>query len=97
MFPPAATPTRGSRDAPILTEIRSRHRTSNAGTPPAGAILSVPAWQLLPRWPILKAGKLVLRHWIQPADAKQASSSMLSDELWAYPIRVSRGPGAMLY
>jgi hypothetical protein len=38
-------------------------------------------------FPILKASKLVLRHWIQPADAKQASLKMLSDELWAYPIR----------
>jgi hypothetical protein len=39
---------------------------------------------------ILKAGKLVLRHWIEPADAKRASLPMLSDELWAYPIRDPR-------
>ena len=35
---------------------------------------------------IVKAGKLVLHHWIEPVDAKQASLAMLSDELWAYPI-----------
>jgi hypothetical protein len=34
---------------------------------------------------IIKAGKLVLRHWIEPAD-RAASLAMLSDELWAYPI-----------
>ena len=35
---------------------------------------------------ILKAGKLVVRHWIEPADPQRASLAMLSDELWAYPI-----------
>ena len=38
------------------------------------------------QFPIMKAGKLVLRQWIEPADPKQASLAMLSDELWAYPI-----------
>jgi hypothetical protein len=35
---------------------------------------------------ILKAGKLVLHHWIEPADPRTASLAMLSDELWAYPV-----------
>jgi hypothetical protein len=38
------------------------------------------------QFPIMKAGKLVLRQWIEPADPKRASLAMLSDELWAYPI-----------
>jgi alpha-mannosidase len=35
---------------------------------------------------ILKANKLVLRHWIEDADPKHASLSMLSDDLLVYPI-----------
>jgi alpha-mannosidase len=35
---------------------------------------------------IMKAGKLVLRHWIEPVEAQRASLAMLSDELWSYPI-----------
>jgi predicted CxxxxCH...CXXCH cytochrome family protein len=35
---------------------------------------------------IIKAGKLVLHHWIEPADPQTASPAMLSDELWSYPI-----------
>jgi alpha-mannosidase len=35
---------------------------------------------------ILKAGKLVLRHWIGTGVPQQSSLAMLSDELWAYPI-----------
>jgi hypothetical protein len=42
---------------------------------------------------IVKAGKLVLRHWLQPVDPVQAKLDMLSDELWAYPIQV-RSPGS---
>ena len=42
---------------------------------------------------IVKAGKLVLRHWIEPTDAKLAKTAMLSDELWAYPIAASAEEG----
>lgn len=39
---------------------------------------------------ILKANKLVLRHWIEDVDPRHASLSMLSDELIAYPIAAGK-------
>jgi alpha-mannosidase len=86
---PAATLLLATPDTPVgcVGGTMLRRRIVAPFTPPnAHYYINVANNYWHTNFSILKAGKLVLHHWIQAVDSNRASLPMLSDEFWAYPI-----------